>query len=106
MKLTEIGNEVMDRPQRIAIDHAIIERARKMKLSEIGNEVMDRLCGDAGNVEHIELNALLESLPTQQRLEIDGAAGAFGLACLEAGFLAGLKAGRDPLALLVDGLNP
>ena len=73
-----------------------------MKLSEIGNEVMDRLCGDAGNVEHRELNALLESLPTQLRLDIDAAVGAFGLAVMESAFLAGLKAGANPLALLVD----
>ena len=73
-----------------------------MKLTEIGDQVMDRLCGDAGDAERDSLNALLKTLPKAQRLEIDEAVGAWGVACLEAGFLAGLKAGSNPLALLVD----
>ena len=72
-----------------------------MKLSEIGNEVMDRLCGDAGNVEHRELNALLESLPTQLRLDIDAAVGAFGLAVMEQSFIAGLQLGEHPLQVFI-----
>ena len=73
-----------------------------MGISPIGFEVMDRLCGNAGDSERDSLNALLKTLPKAQRLEIDEAVGAWGVACLEAGFLAGLKAGSNPLALLVN----
>lgn len=75
---------------------------KKMQLSEIGNAALDSLCTDAGDAERDSLNALLKTLPKAQRLEIDEAVGAWGLACLEAGFLAGLKAGSNPLALLVN----
>ena len=102
MKLSEIGNEVMDRPQRIAIDHAIIERAVKMKLSSIGSAALDSLCGDAGDSERAGLDELLIGLPQTQRLAIDQAIGDYLVAVMESAFLAGLKAGANPLALLVD----
>ena len=73
-----------------------------MGISPIGFEVMDRMTHHAGDAERESLNTLLKTLPKTQRLEIDEAVGAWGLACLEAGFMAGLKAGSNPLALLVD----
>ena len=75
---------------------------KTVQLSEVGSAVMDHLCGNAGDSERDSLNALLKTLPKAQRLEIDEAVGAWGVACLEAGFLAGLKAGSNPLALLVN----
>ena len=77
-----------------------------MKLTEAGILILDGMTKDAGAGEMAIINALLKRLPDGDRLAIDEAIGNFLIAATEAAFLAGLQMGRDPLALLVDGLNP
>ena len=76
-----------------------------MKLTEIGDQVMDGMTKDAGAGEMAAINSLLRKLPDADRLDLDEAIGGLVVALLEAGFMAGLKASANPLALLVDGAN-
>ena len=73
-----------------------------MKLTAIGNAALDSLCGSAGDTERAGLDELLIGLPQTQRLAIDQAIGDYLVAVMEKSFLAGLKAGANPLALLVN----
>ena len=75
---------------------------KTMKLTEIGENLMDHLCGDAGSAERDALGALLGTLPKEQRFALDQAIGDYGVAVMEQSFLAGVEAGRNPLALLVN----
>ena len=73
-----------------------------MQLSEAGNAVLREMTKTAGDVEGAALGVLLDRLPKEICLDIDQAVGDYVAAMLEAGFLAGLKVGRDPLAWLVE----
>ena len=73
-----------------------------MRLTEIGDQVMDGMTKDAGAGEMAAINSLLRKLPDADRLDLDEAIGDYGVAVMEQSFLAGVEAGRNPLALLVN----
>ena len=74
----------------------------QLKLTDIGEAALDAWCGGAGDSERDALNVLLESLPKAQRLEIDAAVGAYGVAVMEQSFLAGLQVGERPLQVFIE----
>jgi hypothetical protein len=73
-----------------------------MKLTEAGILILDGMTKYAGAGEMAIINAHLKRLPDDDRLAIDQAIGDYSVAVMESAFLAGLKAGANPLALLVD----
>ena len=74
-----------------------------MKLNEAGSAVMHEMTKTAGDVEGAALGGLLDRLPKEICLDIDQAVGDYVAAVLEAGFLAGLEVGRNPLSVLTQG---
>lgn len=78
-----------------------MKKITQFKLTDIGEAALDAWCGRAGDSERDALNALLETLPTQLRLDIDAAVGAFGLAVMEQSFIAGLQLGAHPLQVFI-----
>ncbi len=71
-------------------------------LTDLGSQALELTAGRAAHTQAAALGALLAGLPDEQRWAIDEAVGLYASKLLEAGFLAGVTVGRDPLALLVE----